>query len=183
MTGREDVITLLQRQHEEIRQLFGEVDRAYGDARRAAFRRLVRLLSVHETAEEEFVHPMVRHQDGGQPVVEARLDEERRAKDLLSTMDGMGPDGEGFDTLLIKLRKDVLAHAEHEEREEFPLLRKAHSPKWLEAMGRTVRAAEAVAPTRPHPGLQGATANVLLGPPVAIMDRTRDAIRKTLGRH
>jgi len=40
-----------------------------------------------------------------------------------------------------------------------------------------------VAPTRPHPGLQGATANVLLlGPPVAIMDRTRDAIRKTLGR-
>jgi hypothetical protein len=49
-------------------------------------------------------------------------------------------------------------------------------------MGRTVRAAEAVAPTRPHPGLQGATAHVLLGPPVAIMDRTRDAIRKTLGR-
>jgi hypothetical protein len=125
----------------------------------------------------------VRHQDGGQPVVEARLDEERRAKDLLSTMDGMGPDAEGFDTLLIKLRKDVLAHAKHEEREEFPLLRKAHTPKWLEAMGRTVRAAEAVAPTRPHPGLQGATAHVLLGPPVAIIDRTRDAIRKTLGRH
>src|SRR3982074_672373 len=94
MTGREDVITLLQRQHQEIRQLFGEVDRADGDARRAAFRRLVRLLSVHETAEEELVHPMVRHQDGGQPVVEARLGEERRAKDLLSTMDGMAPAGE-----------------------------------------------------------------------------------------
>ena len=95
----------------------------------------------------------------------------------------MGPDAEGFDTLLIKLRKDVLAHAEHEEREEFPLLRKTHDSKRLEAMAGTVRAAEAVAPTRPHPGLQGATANVLLGPPVAIMDRTRDAIRKTLGRH
>jgi hypothetical protein len=49
-------------------------------------------------------------------------------------------------------------------------------------MAGTVRAAEAVAPTRPHPGLQGATANVLLGPPVAIMDRARDAIRTTLGR-
>jgi hypothetical protein len=49
-------------------------------------------------------------------------------------------------------------------------------------MAGTVRAAEAAAPTRPHPRLQGATANVLLGPPMAIMDRTRDAIRKTLGR-
>jgi hemerythrin superfamily protein len=183
MTGREDVITLLQRQHQEIRQLFDEVERADGDARRAAFHRLVRLLSVHETAEEELVHPTVRQQNGGRPVVEARLAEEHRAKDLLSTMDGMGPDAEGFDTLLIKLRKDVLAHAKHEEHEEFPLLRKAHTPKRLDAMARTVRAAEAVAPTRPHPGLQGATANVLLGPPVAIIDRTRDAIRKKLGRH
>ena len=87
MTGREDVITLLQRQHQEIRQLFDEVDRADGDARRAAFHRLVRLLSVHETAEEELVHPTVRHQDGGRPVVEARLDEEHRAKELLSTLD------------------------------------------------------------------------------------------------
>jgi hypothetical protein len=93
-------------------------------------------------------------------VVEARLGEEHRAKELLSTLDGMGPDAEGFDTLLIKLRKDVLAHAEHEEREEFPLLRTTHDPKRLEAMAGTVRAAEAVAPTRPHPGLEGATANV-----------------------
>src|SRR4030081_2004009 len=182
MTGREDVITLLQRQHQEIRQLFDEVDRADGDARRAAFHRLVRLLSVHETAEEELVHPKVRQQDGGRPVVEGRPHEGHRAKDLLSPMDGMGSDAEGFDTLLIKLRKDVLAHAKHEEREEFPLLRKALAPKRLEAMGRTVRAAEAVAPTRPHPGLQGATANVLLGPAVAIRDRTREPLRKTLAR-
>ena len=75
MTGREDVITLLQRQHQEIRQLFDEVEKADGDARRAAFHRLVRLLSVHETAEEELVHPRVRQQDGGHAVVEARPDE------------------------------------------------------------------------------------------------------------
>jgi hypothetical protein len=94
----------------------------------------------------------------------------------------MGPDAEGFDTLLMQLRDDVLAHAEHEEREEFPLLRKAHDPKRLEAMARTVRSAEAVAPTRPHPGVEGATANVLFGPPLAVMDRARDAIRKAMGR-
>jgi hemerythrin superfamily protein len=179
---REDVITLLERQHQEIRKLFGEVERARGDARRDAFRSLVRLLSVHETAEQELVHPEVRQQNGGQCVVEFRLGEEHRAKELLSTLDEMGADAEGFDTLLIQLRDDVLAHAEHEEREEFPLLRKAHDPKRLEAMARTVRAAEAVAPTRPHPGVEGATANVLFGPPLAVMDRARDAIRKAMGR-
>ncbi|GHF60669.1 hemerythrin superfamily protein [Amycolatopsis bartoniae] len=177
-----DVITLLEQQHQEIRRLFGEVERTKGDERKDAFRELVRLLSVHETAEEELVHPEVRKQQGGDPVVDARVGEEHRAKELLSTLDELGPDAEGFDTLLLQLRDDVLAHAEHEEREEFPLLRRGNDQKRLEAMAETVKAAEAVAPTRPHPGVESAAANVLAGAPAAVMDRARDAIRKVLGR-
>jgi hemerythrin superfamily protein len=179
---REDVIALLQRQHQEIRRLFGEVEQAQGDDRRESFRSLVRLLSVHETAEEELIHPEVRRVQGGEPVVEARIGEEHRAKELLSTLDDMGPEAEGFDTLLVQLRDDVLAHAEHEEREEFPLLRAEHDERRLQAMATAVQAAEAVAPTRPHPDADSAKANLLLGPPVAIMDRARDAIRNALGR-
>src|SRR5437764_6141635 len=48
-----DVLTLLERQHEEIRALFAKVEQATGEERREEFRDLVRLLSVHETAEEE----------------------------------------------------------------------------------------------------------------------------------
>jgi hypothetical protein len=94
------------------------------------------------------VHPEVRQEAGGGPVVEVRLAEEHRAKVLLSALDKMGPDAEGFDDLLVKLRDDVEAHAAHEEREEFPLLRKTHAPTRLQAMGGTVRAAEGVAPMR-----------------------------------
>lgn len=179
---REDVIELLQRQHREIGELFDEVQQAKDDQRKDAFRRLVRLLSVHETAEEELVHPAVRRISGGQAVVDARVGEEHRAKALLSTLDKLGPDAEGFDTLLIQLREDVLAHAEHEEREEFPLLRQAHDEERLRKMAAAVRAAEAVAPTRPHPGMESAKANLLLGPPAAIVDRARDLIRSALGR-
>jgi len=178
----EDVIALLHRQHDEIRQLFGELETATGDQRRDLFRSLVRLLAVHETAEEEVVHPEVRSMRDGRAVVDARIGEEHRAKELLSTLDELGPDNEGFDTLLVQLREDVLAHAEHEEREEFPLLRQKHDVQRLRAMAATVRVAEAIAPTRPHPGVESATANLLLGPPVAIMDRARDAIRGILGR-
>jgi hemerythrin superfamily protein len=178
----EDVIELLQRQHKEIRQLFTQLEIAEGDRRKDLFHSLVRLLAVHETAEEEVVHPEVRDLRGGKPVVEARLGEEHRAKELLATMSKMGPEADGFDTLLVQLRDDVLAHAEHEEREEFPLLRKEHSQERLRAMASTVRVAEAIAPTRPHPGVESATKNLLLGPPAAIMDRARDAIRKALSR-
>ncbi|WP_443032516.1 hemerythrin domain-containing protein, partial [Streptomyces sp. DH18] len=78
----EDVVALLMRQHGEIRNLFDEVEHSSGDARRDAFRRLVRLLAVHETAEEEVVHPFARRSlPGGEQVVEDRLQEEKAAKE------------------------------------------------------------------------------------------------------
>ncbi len=177
----DDVITLLHRQHENIRTLFAEVQAATGDERKDAWHRLVRLLSIHETAEEEIVHPAVTRVTGGEPIVDARVAEEHRAKELLSTMDDMGPDAEGFDTLLVQLRDDVLAHADHEEQAEFPLLRKVHDQERLERMAKAVEAAEAIAPTHPHPGVEGPVANLALGPLVAVVDRARDAIRKVLG--
>ncbi|MEA5367125.1 hemerythrin domain-containing protein [Amycolatopsis sp., V23-08] len=179
----EDVIALLQRQHGEIRAMFADLETAADDRRKEVFRDLVRLLAVHETAEEEVVHPEIRDlEPAAETVVEARLGEEHRAKELLTTLQKMGPDADGFDTLLVQLRDDVLAHAEHEEREEFPFLRAHHSPERLRAMAATVRLAEAVAPTRPHPGVESAKANLLLGPPAAIMDRARDVIRTALGK-
>jgi hypothetical protein len=36
--------------------------------------------AVHETAEEEIVHPAVREAEGGEPAVAARVAEERKAE-------------------------------------------------------------------------------------------------------
>lgn len=178
----DDVIDLLCQQHQEIRRLFEVMERAGAQERASLFGELVRLLSVHETAEQELVHPAIRELEGGVDVVEARVAEEHRATELLSTMTDIGPDAEGFDTLLAQLRDDVLAHAEHEEEAEFPMLRRGADRDRLAKLAGAVRAAERIAPTRPHPGVESPTANLLLGPPLAIMDRTRDAIRKALGR-
>jgi iron-sulfur cluster repair protein YtfE (RIC family) len=176
----EDVIDLLSRQHEEIRRLFADLEQAGEDDRESLFHELVRLLAVHETAEQEIVHPEIRAMEGGEAVVEARVAEERRATELLSTMTDIGPKAEGFDTLLAQLRDDVLAHARHEESEEFPLLRQGRDRERLVSMAGAVRAAERIAPTRPHPKVESPAANFLLGPPLAIMDRARDAIRDAL---
>jgi hypothetical protein len=46
----------------------------------------------------------------------------------------------------------------------------------LESMGRAVKLAEAVAPARPHAGVECQMANLVVGPFAAMLDRARDAI-------
>jgi hemerythrin superfamily protein len=177
-----DVVALLMRQHGDIRNLFDEVERSEGDERRHAFRRLVRLLAVHETAEEEVVHPFARRAlSGGAQVVDDRLAEEREAKETLAALDDLDTDDPKFLPQLLALRKDVQEHARAEERYEFTHIRRSTDVTNLAAMAKAVKAAEAMAPTRPHPGVESAAANVTLGPVAALMDRTKDAVRKAMG--
>ncbi|WP_059006038.1 hemerythrin domain-containing protein [Streptomyces specialis] len=179
----DDVVALLMRQHGDIRNLFDEVERTSGDERREAFRSLVRLLAVHETAEQEVVHPYAgRLFDGAKDMVADRLAEEKAAKEMLAELDGMDPEDPGFMPRLRELRTDVQRHARAEERYEFLQLRRRADPEKLASMAKAVRAAESMAPTRPHPGVQGAAANMAAGPVAALMDRTRDAVRKAMGK-
>lgn len=180
--SEDDVVTLLVRQHGEIRNLFDEVEASTGDARAEAFRRLVRLLSTHETAEEEVLHPYARRAfDGGEGVVEERLQEERDAKERLSRLDRMDPSDPRFMPELLALRTAVMAHARAEERYEFTHVIRATNAKQRATMAKALRAAEATAPTRPHPGVETGAKNMLLGPVAAVMDRARDMVRKVWG--
>ncbi|MBM0203134.1 hemerythrin domain-containing protein [Micromonospora sp. NPDC051227] len=176
----EDVVDLLLAQHAQIEQLFLLVIGGTGDTRRDAFDDLVKLLAAHETAEEEIVHPLARTLPGGggDAMVDDRLDEERQAKETLQTLIAGGVDADGFETGIILLRDAVLLHARYEERYEFPRLRQHVPAGRLRSLATGVRAAEASAPTRPHPSAQSATANLAVGPALAVIDRVRDAVRK-----
>ncbi|TDC87041.1 hemerythrin domain-containing protein [Nonomuraea deserti] len=181
--GEHDVIDLLTAQHGRIRDLFDEVEKAPPDKVEEAFDRLTRMLCVHETAEEEIVHPYARRKlDNGQGVVADRLQEENRAKRLLVELHKDGVDHPGFWDRLAELRTAVTAHARSEERYEFVKLRAHTSMVERRAMAAAVRAAEALAPVRPHPGTESVARNVLMGTPLALMDRARDMIGKALGR-
>ncbi len=175
----QDVVDLLLAQHEEARRLFAEVEQAAGEARREAFEQLVRLLAVHETAEEEVVYPAVRKMvDDGDTLADARTAEEDEAKKGLSELESLGVEDPDFDAKLASVKQLLLTHAENEEREVFPELRESHSRDQLETMARGVQVAESVAPTRPHPhGPESALGNMVVGPFVAVADRVRDAIR------
>lgn len=179
-TGSEqDVVDLLVDQHEQIKRLFAEIPAASGERKRELFHDLVRLLAVHESAEEQVVHPTARRKiDNGDPIVSARLAEESEAKHALANLYDLGVDHPDFDMRLRDFADDVLKHATAEETEEFPQLRAKLRPEELTRMASVVRAAESAAPTRPHPAAgESATANIIMGPPLALFDRVRDAVR------
>jgi hemerythrin superfamily protein len=172
-----DVISFLEEQHEQIKALFTLVNSSEGTAKREAFVSLRRLLAVHETAEEEIVHPAARRAlpDGARRV-DARLLEENEAKKILSQLEDLDVDSREFAMQFELLQRGVLVHAEAEEREEFAQLANALDQGQLAKMRRAAEFAEKVAPTRPHPGVESATANVLAGPFASMLDRTRDAL-------
>jgi galactokinase len=172
-----DVVDFLVSQHQQIKGLFDQTLSTSGKTREKSFIQLRQLLAVHETVEEEIVHPRAKRKiANGDAVVDERLHEEHEAKTMLKRLEKLDVDSDDFTHQLSELRDDVLDHAKHEEYDEFSKLGQELSSAELENMGRAAKLAEAIAPTRPHPGVESQVANMLAGPFAAMLDRARDAI-------
>jgi len=174
----QDAIGFLEQQHTEVRSRLSTFASGAPD-RAETFDALVRLLAVHETAEEMVVYPTIRaNVPDGAALADAPLKEERAAKRTLSDLEKLGVDDDRFDNLSAQFARDVNSHAEHEERAIFPQLREHVDSETLDKMRGALVAAEAAAPTHPHPyGPESAVGNLVVGPFVAIADRLRDALR------
>jgi hypothetical protein len=107
-------------------------------------------------------------------VVEARLREENQLKQQLSELEELDVDSSDFISQFSQLEQGVLAHAQKEELEEFDRLRNRIDGARLERLREAVTIAEAIAPTRPHPGIESQAANLLVGPFASMLDRARD---------
>ncbi|MET0992939.1 MAG: hemerythrin domain-containing protein [Mycobacterium sp.] len=178
----DDVVAFLKDQHNLITDMFDDVLYASKpEARETAFTHLRQLLAVHEAAEEMVVHPRVRFEVAtGDSIVDARLREEHDAKEQLSKLESMDIGSPEFIDELTKFRDAVVEHAELEETEEFARLQRELDADDRRRMASAVRAAEAIAPTRPHPGVESAKLNFALGPFASMLDRARDAIGAAL---
>lgn len=178
----DDVVKFLKGQHNLIKDMFDDVlSASETKAREKAFIDLRQLLAVHETAEEMVVHPRARREIAdGDAVVDARLQEEHEAKQHLSKLEAMDIGSREFIVELTKFRDAVVDHAKHEEDEEFSKLQRKLDKEELRRMAGAVQAAEAIAPTRPHPGVESAKANFAVGPFASMLDRARDAIKQAI---
>jgi hemerythrin superfamily protein len=177
LNSSQDVVSLLKQQHQQIKSLFAATLQASGEEREKNFFELRRLLAVHETAEEQVVHPKAKDEvPGGESIVDARLAEEQEAKEALAELEDLDVDSPEFTSKLSALQSDVIEHAEHEEHEEFDKLDEVLDAEQLRKLAKVVASVEKMAPTRPHPNVRGRAANLIGGPFAAMMDRARDAM-------
>jgi hemerythrin superfamily protein len=179
----DEVIAFLKAQHNLIEDMFDQVLHASDPhAREKPFIELRQLLAVHETAEEMVVHPRARRDvETFDSIVDARLEEEHDAKQLLSRIEKIDITSQEFIDELTKLRDAVLDHALHEETYEFPKLDKQLDADESKRLTAAVRAAEAIAPTRPHAGVETPLLNFAVGPFASMLDRARDLIQHGIG--
>ena len=176
-----DIVRMLLDQHARIRELFTAVKDADGESRQQRFDELRALLAVHETGEEMILRP-ISQSVAGKDVTDARNEEEKEANKTLAELEKLDANDAGFLEQLGQFEKAVLDHAEHEENEEFSAVLDKCSPEEREAMGSKLRAAEAIAPTHPHPSAAGSVAaQYVAGPFASLVDRTRDLLAKATG--
>jgi hypothetical protein len=174
------IIEALRNDHDEVREMFAELDTATGEHRRDLFQQLLSEIVRHEVAEEEILRP-VSKRDAGEAIANARIREESKAEELLKEMEKLDPSAAEFTSKLVTLRLEVERHAAAEETQEFPLVEAKESTERLEKMGRVYEAAKMAAPTRPHPSTPNTpVANMLVGPFEAVVDRARDAVRDAM---
>lgn len=145
MTGTGDVIDVLLEQHGLVKEMFGRVHAATGDDKGKLFDDLVYLLETHETGEQQTVHAVMRDQvtDGGE-IAEARMAEESEADQALAKLKALGVAGPGFADKFDAFHQAVLAHATHEENDEFPRLRQLVPAEQLHTMADELRSIQAM---------------------------------------
>jgi hemerythrin superfamily protein len=175
------VVDLLQEDHEQVKALFGRLTSTPPEGRQDLFCHLVTELVRHEVAEEVVVYPAIRSDaPDGSAEVKPRLREQSEAEEKLAKMEKLDATTPEFAAELAELKSAVLAHAQAEEENIFPLLRALEGDDKLMEMGAKYERAKASAPTHPHPHAPDTPpANKILGPVAALFDRARDAARRS----
>lgn len=139
-----DIVDILLAQHREIREHLDDVANATGEQRVEAFKALARVLHIHEQGEQHVVHPVTRDGAVAPEVAMQRVAEEHRADLALGELGELDLDSPDFDARFTEFRAAVLAHAQHEQDEEFPLLRKTQTAERLLAMANQLRTVQSM---------------------------------------
>jgi iron-sulfur cluster repair protein YtfE (RIC family) len=140
-----NVIDLLMRDHERVRELFesyGSLGEENAPAKRRLVERLHQELEDHASVEERLFYPAVDSRAGDDlesaALVREAYEEHRKVQSLLSEIADLEPDEADFETKLETLRSMVDEHVREEESTLLPQAKRLLSPGELERLGNEV---------------------------------------------
>lgn len=157
----EDVFEVLAEDHEEIRQMLAELEKGPTAATGASEDQLMlRKMMTEELIIEEakytdvgrvYLWPAVReHVPGGGPLADRAICAELEIGDVLAGLDTLDASDPEFEELLSQFTQAGLAYFDFEERQVWPRLRAALTPKAASELGRKILLGKKAA-VLPHP--------------------------------
>jgi iron-sulfur cluster repair protein YtfE (RIC family) len=119
---------LLHQDHDKARNLLEQLDASGEDEperRERLFSTLSRELGLHSEAEERFFYSRLKSNDEARETALASLDDHKGMKQLLAELEAMDAGTPEWTAKCRELRAECEAHIQREERELFPLARRA----------------------------------------------------------
>jgi hemerythrin-like domain-containing protein len=139
LMSQQDAIRMLDRQHDEIAELFHRLRTNRGDPRRQTFLELAQALSEHTTIEEQIFYPAVRARRTAD-ILEQSLEEHSQIKRTLGDLIDLEPSDNAFDARLSALEHAVTEHIARERHELFPRVKRVFSHVELEELANQMEA-------------------------------------------
>jgi hemerythrin superfamily protein len=135
-----DALSLLTADHNRVRGLFTRFQAAEEEKDTATMMELAAKiiveLEVHTTIEEEIFYPEIKSaSEDIKDIVDEGVEEHHVAKTLIEEVKGLSPEDDAWAAKMKVLIESVEHHAEEEEQEMFPQVRKALDKDGLEDMG------------------------------------------------
>jgi hemerythrin-like domain-containing protein len=178
MADGTDFVSVLVKDHEEMKQYFRELEATTDPKeRRDVADKLTAEVARHSVAEEMYVYPAARKAlPNGDQLIDEEIKEHAEVEELLKRWEGMDGDDPEFMTIFQQIRDGLLHHIDEEEQPKlFPEMQAALSQEEQEELGAKITTAKKLAPTRPHPSApDGPPGDKILGVPIGTMDRMRD---------
>jgi Hemerythrin HHE cation binding domain len=134
-----DIVDVLRHEHEQIRQLCTDVRRPGRDRKNRSLAALQQAVHRHQLGERAVAHPPVADTgpNGGTITRACDAESEQIERSLLE-LRRLGVEHSDFDAGFAALSAALLEHAAHQERDEFPLLRRYVPAHRLHMMARTM---------------------------------------------
>lgn len=174
-----DVVDILTTDHKEMMELADQIKHSSDlDRRRDTADTLIAEVMRHAVAEEMYVYPVIeKYVPNGTEEVEHDKQEHDEIVQVMKQLEDCNAADPLFMERTEKLQGLLSHHADDEESQQFPKMRKHISGEQLIELGKKVENAKKLAPTRPHPSAPHSELfHKSVGAGIGMIDRLRDKL-------
>jgi hemerythrin superfamily protein len=134
--GVMNVLTFLKHEHDEVKSVFGKLEKAKGAQAERLWEQLREMLQLHETMEETFFYPRLKEDKRAKDLVLESYEEHHVLDVLIGEISQFSPSDEQWQPKIKVLQENTEHHIEEEEGELFPKVRKIWDSETLDEVGK-----------------------------------------------